>query len=700
VKEHCRYARWARPGLVAAAVIIGSVAGVSSRASAAGLLIADGGLGGALEIEEHSVEVTIENGIAVTEVTQIFCNLENRQVEALYTFPVPRGASVSNFSMWIGGKEMVGEVVEKKRAREIYDSYKARRVDPGLLEQADFRSFEMRIFPIGPRAEQKVQVTYYQELDPDDDWVTYVYPLATATRPEAASRTRGKFALSARLRSSVPIAKVESPSHRDDFAVALRNESFAEASLETSGGDLTRDVVLAYRLSKPVTGADIVVSKPSGEDGYFCLVLTPGEELPAREKGMDFVFVLDVSGSMDREGKLDLSRSSVDAFVRELEPEDRLELIAFNISPSTFFGELVPPTVQNIAQAAGFLALQQARGGTSLAPAIRTAFKYAAPGRPLNVVVLSDGLTEGQDLGDLIELMASRPEGARVFAIGIGNDVNRKNLEDAAAKAGGLAAFVSRGDDMTRQAKAFRRKLARAAIENVTVDIEGVKTYDIEPARPVNFFHGVPARVYGRFDGGGGPAKVRLRGGSREAPFEKTFEVDFPRKGETRPEIERMWAWRRVDRLKKADAGPAVIEEIVELGERFSIVTEHTSFLVLENDGEYRRWKIERRNVDRTSRDREARRERIARLEKMRASSLDGLGPVSADAPVPGPLTSTQPLAAADRAQPVQPAPSPDRGPSPSFPGGGGSGPVGPLFVAVSAWLCLRKSGAGARSEE
>src|SRR5215831_1225048 len=93
-------------------------------ASAAGLLIADGGFGGVLEIKEHDVQVTINNGVAVTKVTQVFHNTEKRQVEALYTFPVPNGASVANFSMWINGKEMVGEVLEKQRAREIYNSYK------------------------------------------------------------------------------------------------------------------------------------------------------------------------------------------------------------------------------------------------------------------------------------------------------------------------------------------------------------------------------------------------------------------------------------------------------------------------------------------------------------------------------------------------------------------------------------------------
>src|SRR5439155_5770684 len=166
---------------VAAALML-ALMGWTHLASAAGLLIADGGQGGVLQVKEHSAHVTINNGVAVTEVTQVFVNTEDRQVEALYTFPVPRGASVANFSMWINGKEMTGEVVEKQRAREIYNSYKQVRRDPGLLEQVDYKNFEMRIFPIGPQAQQRVQITYYQELDFDHDWATYVYPLATAPR--------------------------------------------------------------------------------------------------------------------------------------------------------------------------------------------------------------------------------------------------------------------------------------------------------------------------------------------------------------------------------------------------------------------------------------------------------------------------------------------------------------------------------------
>jgi len=139
------------------------------------------------------VQVTINNGIAVTRVTQVFHNTEKRQVEALYTFPVPKGASVANFSMWINGKEMVGEVLEKQRAREIYNSYKQVRRDPGLLEQVDYRTFEMRIFPIGPEADQKVQIT------------TTRNSTTTTTRPPTSIRSppsRAKAWIRARPASS------------------------------------------------------------------------------------------------------------------------------------------------------------------------------------------------------------------------------------------------------------------------------------------------------------------------------------------------------------------------------------------------------------------------------------------------------------------------------------------------------------------
>ncbi|HEX5054443.1 MAG TPA: VIT and VWA domain-containing protein [Planctomycetota bacterium] len=589
-----------------------------------GVLIADGGLGGVLDIVEHAVHVTVHDGVAVTHVEQVFLNTEQRVVEALYLFPVPNGASVANFSMWIDGKEMVGEVLEKARARQIYDSYKQQKRDPGLLEQADFKTFEMRIFPIPAGARQKVSLTYYQELDFDKDWATYVYPLATSPRPGIVEHTTGKFAITFEVLSAAPIVQFDCPSHARDFVVVKHSPKFVEASLEATGGDLARDVVLAFRIDQPRTDVGVLTSKPDGEDGYFALTLTAGDELEQPERGTDYVFLLDISGSMADAGKLSLSRRSIDAFVDALAPEDRFEVMTFNVQPDKLFAELTAATPEARQRAIGFLASQQARGGTRLRPAMAAAYGYGDPDRVLNVVVLSDGMTEQQERNELMNLIGSRPSNARVFCIGVGNDVERPLLQHVAESAGGFVAFVSQQDDFERQAAAFRRKVAHPAARDVKLVFGGADVYDLEPKQLPDLFCGMPLRVYGRYRNGG-PAKVTLAATVDGRDFQRDFDVDLPKVAGGDSRIERMWAWHRVQRLRHLS--PVPTDEIVRLGEAYSIATEWTSFLVLENDAEYQRWQITRRNALRIARDRRLDTALQTELAAMRDKVVQGLGP-------------------------------------------------------------------------
>jgi Ca-activated chloride channel homolog len=674
------------------------------NASAAGLLIADGGLGGVLELKEHTVDVTINNGVAVTKVTQIFHNTESRQVEALYTFPVPKDASVANFSMWINGKEMVGEVVEKKRAREIYDSYKQVRRDPGLLEQTDFKTFEMRIFPIAPQADQKVQVVYYQELEFDNDWATYVYPLATSTRRNVDSRTTGKFAFSLQTKSPVPITEMESPSHGTDFVVAKHSDSLFQASMETKSGSLAKDVVIAYHLSRPQTGIDLITSKHDGEDGYFCLTMTAGEDLKKSDEGMDYVFLLDISGSMRDDGKLLISKDSLGAFLDELGPKDRFELISFNVQPNLAFQKLRAADAAGKEAGKTFLSTQEARGGTVLNPAITTAYKYVEADRQLNVVILSDGLTETGERQTLLQLIQQRPRNSHVFCIGVGNEVNKPLLQQLAQDSGGLASFISQGDNFPRQAKAFRRKLTRPAASNLQLDFGAVQITDVEPKVLPNLYHGAPLRIYGRYHGGG-EAKVTVRGSVNGVELKESAKLQFPKEDTQNPEIDRMWALHKIDGLLKdadrTNSRDTVKDEVVRLGEGYSIVTEYTSFLVLENDGEYQRWKISRNNALRNERERKAQEVVRNQFENIRNKAMTNIGPQdasSAPATTPAPVAwkATQPTPIA-QARPQASAPTPEPatysdGHSFNF-GGGGSSPVGPLFVGLLVWLRRIKNG-------
>lgn len=636
----------ARSWITSCAVAIASVlapaflgdgpASHSNSAKAGGLLIADGGFGGLLEIKQQDISVVINNGVAVTEINQVFLNTENRIVEALYTFPVPNGASVSNFTMIINGQEMVGEVVEKKRAREIYESYKTTKRDPGLLEQVDYKTFELRVFPIQPKAEQHIKIVYYQQLDFDHNNATYVYPLATTTRAVVNEKTTGRFSMTMDIKSQIPITKVFSTSHPQDFVINAHNDNYSRANMELTSGDLSRDVVIAFDTERPRTGIDLIANKQGDEDGYFLLTMTAGKELEEYGAGMDYVFVVDVSGSMADQGKLRLATNVVDAFIGELGSEDRFEAIAFNNAPKLHFESLQAATDSAKQSAGEFLKDQRAVGGTVLRPAITTAYKYKDADRPLNVVILSDGMTQQNEQAELIGLIGNAPPSTRVFCIGIGNEVNRPLLKQLAERAGGLAAFVSLQDDFKRQSQAFRRKLMRPVATNVRIKFNGVETFDVLPGALPDLFYGAPLRMIGRYKQGGA-SQVSVSGEVLGKPFEQTVDVSLPKASDENPEIERMWAYCRVQQLMNElrEKGNSADKEseIVRLCEGYSIVSEYASFIVLENDAEYKRWSIQRRNATRVQRDDSARNRLRIQLDNLREQSLAAIGPNKNKAP-------------------------------------------------------------------
>jgi Ca-activated chloride channel family protein len=321
----------------------------------------------------------------------------------------------------------------------------------------------------------------------------------------------------------------------------------------------------------------------------------------------------------------------------------------------------------------------------------------------LNVVILSDGLTEPQERQTLLQLIQARPGNTRVFCIGVGNDVNRPLLEQLAEDSGGLSAFLSASDDFTRQARAFRQKLVRPFATNLKLDFSGVEISELQPATVPNLYFGAPVRIYGRYHGNG-TAEVTLRGSIKGVETRQNAQLDFPKTDAVNPEINRLWAWHRINSLlKEADRQgnrSAVAPEIVRLGENFSIVTEYTSFLVLENDAEYQRWKIERRNLAGSASDRQAQAKRREQLDAIRNKAMSEIGPQTASAPptaAPVRMASAAPSVNPAPPAPVPPAqtqppaqPQPTRKQSWDL-GGGGSSPVGPLGVLASLWFLRRK---------
>jgi Ca-activated chloride channel family protein len=381
---------------------------------------------------------------------------------------------------------------------------------------------------------------------------------------------------------------------------------------------------------------------------------------------MNYLFVLDISGSMGQELKLDTSAAAANAFIGSLGKDERFEVMTFNTTPNVLFNDLKNVDEASLAQAAAYVKDQKAGGGTRLDPALQVAFRYAEkdPDRKLNIVMFSDGITEQATQRALLALVQQAPKNVRLFCVGIGNEVDRPLLQQVAGETGGLAAFLSHGDDFKRQAEGFRRKLVRPAIQNVSISFADAEVYDVVPEKLPNLYHGQPLRVYGRYRKAGS-LNMTVRGDLDGRAFEQPLSFDLPEMEKANPEIERMWAWHKIQELdrksKAAGSDAANAAEIVRLGEGYSIATEYTSFLVLENNNEYQRWKIERRNALRTERDRAAQAAVREKLERLQSAALENLGPNAKPAvdSERAKLASAKPQAASPRPAPAAQAPAP-----------------------------------------
>src|SRR6476469_3503736 len=160
-------------------LLLGMVLVCTGSVQAHGLLIPEEKSLPPLAMLNHKVTIAIEDQVAITRVEQTFRNHTDRDLEATYVFPVPKGASVDKFTMWVNGKETKGELIEAKKAAEIYTSIVRQTRDPGLLEYLGHQMLRLRIYPVPAKGEQKVAVRYSYVAPKEGKLVEYVYPLKT-----------------------------------------------------------------------------------------------------------------------------------------------------------------------------------------------------------------------------------------------------------------------------------------------------------------------------------------------------------------------------------------------------------------------------------------------------------------------------------------------------------------------------------------
>lgn len=551
-----------------------------------------------LVVEQQRVEANISDQVAVTEVTTVVANPHRRRLEGTFIFVLPVNAAVDEFALYIDGKPVEGELLDKDEASELYLDIVRKLKDPSLLEYTGHGVFKCRIFPVPPKGERKVRLSYSQVLQSDGGLIKYVYPFQL---PEDEKEQRGGLVVSAQIDSKVPLKSVYSPTHKID--VVRDSDHKVRVSLEEERADFDGDFVLYYTLAEADFGLTMLAHREEADaPGYFLLLLSPKQEWAEQEiVAKDVIFVFDSSGSMEGE-KIEQAREALKYCLRSLNARDRFGLASFATGVRRLDERLLAVEDENLERARKFVDGIEAAGGTAINEALLSALAMVDrdSGRPAMVIFLTDGRpTVGED--DIEKILENVSEAnkvagshrpARLFVFGVGHKVNTHLLDELAVGNGGTSGYVKPEEEIDRVVASFYAKVSHPVMSDPELELGDAKAHDMYPRRLPDLFKGSQLVLVGRYDGTGDHA-VRLRGKAKDRPVELTYEFGYPRREGGHDFLPRLWAVRHVGylldqlRLGKEDADE-LKDEIIKLSLKYGIVTPYTSYLVREDRPEAR----------------------------------------------------------------------------------------------------------------
>ncbi|MCP4188941.1 MAG: VWA domain-containing protein [Gammaproteobacteria bacterium] len=591
-------------------LVIAQVLFFCGSSYAAGLLTPKDSQFGSLEIAKHNVEVVIESGYAITTVNQSFYNPHTQDLEAIYSFPVPEKGTVSEFTIWIDGKPVSGEVLEKKQARQIYETEKQAGRDAGLTEKNDYKTFDISVSPIRAGQETRIRFQYMQAAHVDTGMGRYVYPLEEGGVDEeklafwtANESVKEQFSFNMKLRSAYPVDALRMPNQAQalisqsgpgEWQVELGSanqeideETGIPANVNQPVFTLDKDLVVYWRHKAGLPGSvDLTTYKAEGDTrGTFMLTITPGDDLKPVHEGSDWIFVLDISGSMA--GKYDSLVQGVQQALGKMRAEDRFRIITFNDSASEVTRGYVNATPENITHYGNMVASVNPGGSTNLYSGLLKGLNHADADRTSAIVLVTDGVANVGETKQRKFIQLLEKKDIRLFTFMMGNSANRPLLNLIARKSNGFASSISNSDDIIGKILEASSKVSHQALHGVELSIDGARVSDITPKESGSLYRGQQLIVFGHYFGEG-DAQVKLKGKISGEKKEYHTRVDFPALDEGHPELERLWAYVTIERLNEEiqDFGEDadIRQAITDIATEYSLVTDYTSMVVVKDE--------------------------------------------------------------------------------------------------------------------
>jgi len=555
-----------------------------------------------MPLKSTKADVTIVGVIADVTVTQVYRNQGRKTLEAVYVFPASTRAAVYGMKMTIGKRIIEAKIKKKDEARQEYEQAKSQGKSASLLEQQRPNVFQMNVANILPNDTIKVELRYTELLIPTDKTYEFVYPTVVGPRysNQAASTAPASekwvenphlhqgaaptyaFDITVNLATGLPVRKLTCTSHK--VKVGYEGPARATVSLDSSesrGGN--RDYVLKYQLSGDKIESGLLLSQGGKENFFLLMVQPPKKVVPANMPGREYIFIVDVSGSMHG-FPLDISKRLFRELITGLRPADRFNVLLFAGGSAVLAEQSLTATPENIRRGVEFIEKQQGGGGTELLPALKRALSLPkAEGFSRSVVIATDGYVTVEE--EVFDLIRNNLNKANMFTFGIGTSVNRHLLEGMARVGMGEPFVIAKAEEAGARADAFRKIIQSPLLTNIRVSYEGFNAYDIEPLSIPDVLAERPVVLFGKWRGKP-EGRITVKGIAGNGSFKETIDVGKSMPPGENTSLRYLWARHRIsllsdyNRLRQDGKRTA---EVTRLGLDYNLLTAYTSFVAVDS---------------------------------------------------------------------------------------------------------------------
>jgi Ca-activated chloride channel family protein len=549
-----------------------------------------------LPLKETRAEVHIAGVIADVVVSQMYRNEGSRPLNARYVFPASTRAAVHGMVLQVREKRIRAQIRERQAAQKEFAEAKAAGKSAALLEQQRPNVFSMSVANVLPQDEIRVELHYSELLVPTEGTYEFVYP--TVAGPRYSKETENpadklwvkspylhqeqaptyKLDIQTTVAAGMPIEELLCPSHKThvDWQDADKARVSLDASEETGGN---RDYILRYRLQGKQVQTGLLLY-PGKDENFFLLMVQPPRRVEPRQiPPREYIFVLDVSGSMAG-FPLDTAKSLMRELIGGLRPTDSFNVILFAGGSRLLSPKSLPASEENVRQAIAEIERETGGGGTELGEALEKALTLPGKeGVSRSTIVITDGYISAEPA--VFEGVRSHLNRSNLFAFGIGSAVNRHLIEGMAHAGQGEPFVVTNPSEAQETAARFREYVKSPVLTEVKVEPQGFEIYDVEPPAVPDLFADRPLVVFGKWRGKA-EGTIRVTGVGGEGRYEKVFDVSEAAASEENRPLRYLWARARVARLSDfGEMDEAVRQTVTGIGLNYELLTAYTSFIAV-----------------------------------------------------------------------------------------------------------------------